>query len=431
MADLGYYDDKLKQDGDPNAQTPGQDPGGQTVGSGTSGVISGTGGQNNAGVGAGGQGSWTNIQAYLGANKKDTGSSQALQSKVGGVLNQEQSKLQQASTDTTKQANDQSKIYDDAKANTKEWVNQAANAYSWDNQHGDPYRDNVAKIKNLKTQAYQGPQNFSYANSQDLSRADDALKNDDSFKGYLGDLYKERTGGQLNAGQAALQNQFDVNNENLQSTRAQLASQMAGFGTQRDQAVKNTDQAIQDAQNKYRNNQAGYNDYLQGMMNDEDSAVSKAEQDARAQYNKDYTTGQAGLRNASQDMGEGQLANAYSPSTLYNQIADESSQLNHYKGDNLTYEQLQREKDHAFDNMDRVKSSTPFSRDMYGYGADNERVNRYFDSLDRNKSSLDNFYKSQDEKYAMTGDEDERKYNTLSEILGGLNKKEKGFKVRG
>jgi hypothetical protein len=45
-------------------------------------------------------------------------------------------------------------------------------------------------------------------------------------------------------------------------------------------------------------------------------------------------------------------------------------------------------------------------------------------------SVLDNFYKSQDEKYGMTADSEERQYNTLSEILGSLNKKEKGFKVR-
>ncbi|MBA3754994.1 MAG: hypothetical protein H0X02_01625, partial [Nitrosomonas sp.] len=200
MADLGYYDDKLQKDGDPNQQQP--QAGAPTQGG--SNVVSGggTSGANTSGVGAGGQGSWTNIQSYLNANKSDTGSANSLNQKVGGVLGQEKQKLDTQVNDTVNQANDVAKTYDTAKNDTKEWVNKAASAYSWGGQHGDDYRNTVNNVQGLMKKQYEGPKNFTYANSQDMSRADDALKDDNAFKGYLGDMYKERTGGVLNSGQA-------------------------------------------------------------------------------------------------------------------------------------------------------------------------------------------------------------------------------------
>jgi len=417
MADLGYYDDKLLKD-DPNAQggSQTQSPG-QSLGSaGTSGVVSSGGAQSNtAGVGAGGQGSWTNIQAYLKANKNDTGSAQSLENKVGGVLGQEKMKLDQSASDTVNQANSQAKTYDDAKANTKEWINKAANAYSWDNQHGDDYRNTVNKVKNLQTQAYQGPQNFTYANSADMSRATDAINNDDAYKNYLTDMYKERTGGQLNAGQAALQNQFDVNNENLAATRGKLATQLAGFDTTRNEAVKNADASIQTAKNQYGNAQAGYNDYLGSLANEYDSSINQQEIDARKAYQNTFTTDKSGMATKYMDPGWNAFNEAESigPGKYYNQ---DRARNYGYWGDDLTYEQLQKEKDHSANQTS-----------SYGFSGIQSLIN----AQNRNASALNKFYGEQDEKYGMTADEDERKYNTLSEILGSLNKKEKGFKVRG
>lgn len=411
MAGLGYYDDKLLGN-DPMAGQQGSGSGGmvpgsgQAVGSGTSGVVSGSS-TNTAGVGAGGQGSWTNIQAYLNANKNDTGSAKSLENKVGGVLGQEKEKLDQAATSTINQANDQAKIYDDAKNNTKEWVNKAANAYSWDNQHGDDYRNTVNKVQSLRTQQYGGPQNFSYANSADLSRAGEALNQDQAFKPYLDDLYKERTGGKLNAGQAALQNQFDVNNENLNSTRQRLATQIAGFDTTRNDAVKNADQSIQSAQAAFRNGQSGYNDYLQNLANEYDSNINQQEIDARSAYNNSYTKDRSGRANTYWDRIDPQ---EISPIRLQDTW-----------GGDLTFKQLQNEQNLA--NSGFSYYTSPFLDNPNDPG----RRAKFTD----NTNELNKFHGQQDEKYGMTADAEERKYNTLSEILGSLNKKDKGFKVRG
>lgn len=411
MADLGYYDDKLLKD-DPNAQaTQTQSPGNVSA-AGTSGVVSGGGAPSNpAGVGAGGQGSWTNIQAYLKANKNDTGSAQSLDKKVSGVLGQEKQNLQTAVGDTLNKAGEQSRVYDDAKTNTKEWLNKAANAYSWDNQHGDDYRDTVEKVKGLKTQAYTGPQNFSYANSADFSRANEALNNDEAYKGYINDLYKERTGGVLNSGQAALQNQFDVNNESLASTRAKLATQMAGFDSDRTAAVTSTDAAIQAAQNKFRNSQAGYNDYLNNLANEYDSSITQQEIDARNAYDQTYNS-DSGRKNyliggvTSDGIGDRDDIKLLPKDATWKQINDFKRQ---------TVSDDAYEAADAMGLLDTLRSIASRSNAKYG----------------ENRSALDEFYSQQDEKYGMTADEDERKYNTLSEILGSLNKKEKGFKVRG
>lgn len=412
MAILPYNDKLLDDENNKDQGTgsgvavPGQ---GQAVGSGTSGVVSGSANTNTAGVGAGGQGSWTNIQSYLNANKNDTGSARSLENKVGSVLGQEKEKLNQAATSTVNQANDQAKIYDDAKNNTKEWVNKAANAYSWDNQHGDDYRNTVSKVQGLKTQAYGGPQNFSYANSADLSRAGEAVNNDDAFKGYLGDLYKERTGGQLNAGQAALQNQFDVNNENLNSTRQRLASQIAGFDSTRNDAVKNTDQKLQDAQAAFRNGQSGYNDYLQNLANEYDSDIQAQEIAARDAYNQYYNS-------------DSKRQN-YSIYGVYPNAANVFDAR--VTGSNATWKQL---------NDFQRPTATADARYVFkDFGKEHMLDNLLAQSnsmYDQNQSALNEFYGQQDEKYGMTADVEERKYNTLSEILGSLNKKEKGFKVR-
>jgi hypothetical protein len=420
MADLGYYDDKLLKE-DPN--NPGASSGGsgQISSGGSGGTISGGGPQgggavSTAGVGAGGQGAWTNIQAYLNANKKDTGSAQALQSKVGGVLGQEKQNLETQAGNTLNQANDQAKTYDDAKANTGEWINKAANAYSWDGQHGDEYRNTVNKVQGLRNQAYQGPQEFTYGNSQDLSRAGEAVNNDDSFKSYLGDLYKQRTGGQLNSGQASLQNQFDVNNENLANTRNQLKTQLADFDTAKNDTIQKTDAGIHDAQGKYLNQQAGYNDYLSNLQNQYDSSINQQEIDARKAYQNEFSTNKSGLNNAKNDSDYQNWVNAVSGGGTAGADAIKGNQYG-YWGNDLTYDQLQKEKNNEY----------------YGTLARDYSPQRaaMMDRRDRNESALNKFYQDEDQKYGMTADQDERKYNTLADILGSLNKKQKGFAVRG
>jgi hypothetical protein len=425
MADLGFLDDKLLNNQNQQGANPDGSP---QVGVGSSGVV--TGGSNQglaqqSGVGAGGQGSWTNIQAYLNANQKDTGSAQALEKKVGSTLQNEQSKLNSEVDKTVSDANRVAGTYDDAKANTKTWINQAANAYDWDGQHGQEYGNTVNKVKGLMTQQYQGPQDFNYATSQDYNRGQEALKNDQAFKSYLGDMYREKAGGQMSSGQLALQNQFDVNNENLAKTRTRMLDQMAGFDTDKQDAIKRADTGIQEAQNKFRNDQSAFNDSLFNMQNELDSNINQQEIDARNAYQKDYSTGLSGRANAVKSNYNDFTGLSGGGFTDYIAALGEVQGLQDRGlfGDNLTYQQLQQQRDYD-SNLGNFKN-------VASVKGDGIVLQNYLRDLAGGNSALDNFYSTQDQKYGMTADSEERAYNTLSEILGSLNKKEKGFKVRG
>jgi hypothetical protein len=219
----------------------------------------------------------------------------------------------------------------------------------------------------------------------------------------------------MSSGQLALQNQFDVNNENLAKTRTRLLDQMAGFDTDKQDAIKRADTGIQEAQNKFRNDQSTYNDYLMGLQNEFDSSIADQESKARGEYQNTFTTGQSGNYGKFNDPTWWSWAQANSLGAGANEQILRAQQGN-YWGDNLTWNQLQNE-----------RSLSPNLTNAAGqYG-----LQSLINAQERNRSSLDNFYKEQDEKYGMTADSEERAYNTLSEILGSLNKKEKGFKVRG
>lgn len=410
------YGDKLITDDEDKKNKDGYD---QTQASGTSGVVTGgTQGQgvSTAGVGAGGTGGWTNIQAYIGANKSDNGSSNLLQNKAGSQYDSENQNLQTQANDTKTQAQNEANKINDAKDHSKEWVNQAANAYSWTGNQGSDYTNNANKVKSAVYDSYKGPENFAYQKSADFQRTGSALNNDQSFNNYMNDIYKQKAGGQLSKGQGALQTQLDVNNQGLADTRKSLLDKYSGFDNNVNQAVTDSDAAIQKAKQDYGNNQASLKDYLGNMSNDYQTQIDKAENDARSGYNTSLSNDKSGKTSAyySSQFGDDPMRDAFASKDAY--------------GDNQTWKQLENESALAKDKSNVGSTYHNYSgilnNGIFGNTAPADRFKS-------NQSALNNFYSEQDQKYANTADNEEKNWNTIMDILGKSDRKQQGFKVRG
>lgn len=394
MADLGNYNDKLLQD-EEQQQGAGLTNTANPV-AGTSGVVSGTQGSgvSTAGVGSGGTGGWTNIQAYLNANKSDNGSSNLLSDKAGGQYDKEIGNLNTQAGEAKTQAQSEANKIKDANDNSKTWVNQAANAYSWSGPQSQNYKDSIGKVQGALTGQYQGPNNFAYTQSGDFQKSGAALKDDPSFSNYMNDIYKEKAGGQLTSGQGALQTQLDVNNQGLADARKALLEKYAGFQGLSDAAVADTDAAINKARTDYGNNQEALRFNLQNMANDYDTQIGQAEADARAGYNTAYSTDKNTPWLVSQTRnGTGDVTGEQWETRTIKDLVDAKNANQKYWNQHL-------------------QTNDPLFR---GY-----------------EDAINNFYSTQDSKYANTGDEQERNWNAIMDILGNTaNRKEQGFKVRG
>lgn len=443
MAELGYYDDKLQKDQqDPNAASGSTTP---QVGTGTSGVVSGSSNQavSTAGVGAGGTGGWTNIQAYLGANKGDTGSAKNLEDKASTQYQSENSALNTQATDTKNQAQGEANKINEAKDKSKEWVSQSANAYSWDGNQNDAYKGNVNKLKSATTDQYAGPNNFAYGTSADFQRTNNALGDNKAFGSYMGDIYTQKAGGQLNSGQLALQGQLDVNNQALADTRQNLLKQYAGFGDTVNKTVTDTDAAIKKSREDYGNNQDALKSSLQNLGNEYDTGLKQAEIDARKGYNDSYTGG-SGLSGTFYDRYGGGGDNALT-GTVQNNSVNQLKDLGVW-GSDIAWNNIQKEKEYSdagksmgsvaggsldsqkqdYGNLQRQDRMDYFNNNGYGDGWNQAKGN-----YDRNQSALNNFYSEQDTKYKDTGDSEKKNWNTIMDILGNTDRKQQGFNVRG
>lgn len=434
MADLGNYQDKLLQD-DPNEQQT--QASNVTPTAGTSGVISGgsnASGVSTAGVGAGGTGGWTNIQAYLGANKGDNGSATALSDKANTQYDNEKNNLNTKASETKTQAQSQANKITDAQNNSKEWVSSAAKAYDYGGQQNDDYNNQTQKLRSALYDQYGGPSSFAYETSADFQRTGSALKDNSAFNNYMNDIYKDKAGGTLTSGQGALQTQLDVNNQNLADARKNLLSRYSGFGDEVNNVVKDTDTAIQSAKSSYGNNQQNLKSYLGNLANDYDSQQAQAEAAARAGYNQDYTTGQSGMGNTWNGL-------------WYDNAKSRGASDLGIGGNNLTWEAIQRERNFADQGakMGSVSGNNVVDsvKKDYGYLAGNSLdprvssdpvLNRTFgtakNNFDRNQSALAQFYADQDAKYSNTADSEKRNWNTIMDILNNSARKNQGFQVR-
>lgn len=416
----GNPDDELQGQGQEGQAGQGQTPlvgaGSQQVGQGVS----------QGGVGAGGAGGWTNIQAYLKANEGDTGSSQALSKEVGSQFGKERDAIKQQSgafvTDAEKQVND-SKV---TTGQAGDMIEQGATDYDFGGQQKSSYTDGVNKIQGFLGNDYKGPKEYSYGFGADTQNYGEALKGGSGFDTLMNNVYKNQAGRPLSSGQFQLQKQFDVNNENLTNARGKLAGQFDQLGKDRDQTVTDTTAKLGGFEQDYRTTQNSLKDFLGRQSNDYDTQIGQAEADARAGYKQTFEKDHSGRGNTF----SGKFGNNY---ILNRGAADlgASGVWGDRNGTDLTWQELQREQG----------LGSPTSKDWYynilkgdapltgNYGGSRAALR---DSFAGNASTLNKFYGEQDAKYGDTADKQERAYNTIQDFLkSDAKRKAQGFKVRG
>jgi hypothetical protein len=386
--------DKLKENQNPNQpQSVGGSGGPSVVNQGSNAVGSGV---STAGVGAGGTGKWTNIQAYLNANKDvDTGASDMIKQDAGSQFDQEKSALDADADKQSKAAQDAVKPVSDVKDRADDYLNQATNSYSWDGAHGDGYKKALSAFQGALNTNYAGPKSYGYSMSDKTQQKASALGSDDAFNQYLGDLYQNKAGGQLSSGQRALQTQLNVSNDPLANMRKNLLKQHSGLGEYASQKIKDTDATMAKAASDFSSGQNYLKDFLGNQASSAETSLVKDESDARHDYDKLFNHSREGMN------GELQVPKTWSG------LADLMGSQKDY-----TTEQL---RDQNFAN-----TLDPFAR------------TGVYDGYRMGDQALQQFYGQQDQKYANTGDLQKRKWNTIKDFIkSGDPRKTQGFKVRG
>lgn len=423
-------DDKQE---DPNQQ-PGQDQSNQVPNIAGSAGFSGPqsnvvgssgGGVSTAGVGKGGTGGWTNIQAYIDANKNyNSGAEQGIRDKVGSQFDQDKNRLQTESSQVRNSLQEQQNKANEARQNYGQWIDQGAKNYTYDLERGasidgqqspvaqkqTAYKDYFGKLQNALNMKYQGPDSVSYQRSADTQRYGDALGNDQAYRNLLSEYYRDKGGGQLSSGQRNLQDQLDLNNTGLNQARQDLTARYQDLGNLENQELGQTNQLINATKEQLGN--LNLRNLLQNDADRINQSIGEQEAAAKAAYDQAYrgqsgrATGGYGIYN---DMinSDGSTQQAIGRGQINKRIGQG------IWGDNITYEQLQKEADLYKDNRERFGGS-PVGQ---------EQVNNY--------NALLNWYNQQDEKYGNTADMDERKWNMIADLLGtSAPRKEQGFKVR-
>ncbi len=466
---MAFLDDSGVQ-----SQTQTQGSPGQAAGGGGAPTVSGAGGSDvggvsTAGVGAGGTGGWTNIQSYLQANQGDNGSANNLRDTVGSQFNKESGQMQDAADKTVKDASNYVNDSNISSDQANDLIGQASKAYSYPGADGTgkggmlnspstggtgdfsttPYQKATAGAAPTQTNqqvgvgdnpSYQGivdrfhtalngqwgmPSSFSYGLGAQTQNYGDQVNNDQGFQGMMGKLYSDKAGAPLTSGQSALQNQFDSGNQSLANARHDLQGQYQGLQNKAGQLSQDTTNTLGADQNQFVKNQNTLRDYLGQQAGNYDTNIGKAQDEARANYNTDYTTGQSGDSAINyQNMINNQNAGGLSGSETQARIAQRQGMG--IWGDNLTYQQLQNEQNDRYSGGDL----SPWQNNEL-YGSADNRVTSNADWANR-ADQLGNWYGSEDAKYANTGDADKRSFNSIQDFLGANGtQKSQGFNVRG
>jgi hypothetical protein len=375
-------------------------------------------GNNTAGTGTGGAAGnkgWTNIQAYLGANQGDSGSAQALNKQVSDQFSQEKQNYTSKAQDATNQAQQQVNANKVSNEDADKAIKSSADQYSFDGNQSSEYSSGVQKMQNALNSQYQGPTNYNYAFDTTTQNYGNQLKDNTAFDELMTNVWSNAAGKQLSSGQANLQKQLDVNNQNLVDTRQNLSNQYDQLVSDRDKTVQDTTSALGQAEQDYRTNQNALRDYLSGQLNTYDTKGNQAEIDARAAYNKDYTTGQSNVRNYADALSDNLRGGLIVHSTY---------------GDNGNAGQNWQDVQNILNNpntYERLDNAVVGGRGVNANTAANDRAWR-----DNALTALNNYYQGVDQQYANTGDAEKRSYNAIADYLGLTDpRKQQGFSVRG
>lgn len=254
-------DDKQQQ----NGQNQSPNTMGAQVSGGAPAIVSGGGGGgvSQAGVGKGGTGGWTNIQAYLGANEGNKqGSANLLQNKVGQTFQSEASRLAEESNKAKQEAATKVSENTLSRDQAKEKLNSLAGQYNYKAPQSEEYNQGVNKLKTASTYQYDGPTSFSYGMGGQTQEYGSGLNSDPAFSQIMTSLYGQAANGQLGRGQATLQKQLDVNNEQLAGVRDNLRGQYGQLQQNVADTTRVTDESVRDAARMAAENVNSVNNYL-------------------------------------------------------------------------------------------------------------------------------------------------------------------------
>ncbi|MGE4131892.1 MAG: hypothetical protein AB7F86_09650 [Bdellovibrionales bacterium] len=398
MAFIQDRDDELQE------QTPGQGQSPLVSGQGSS--IAGSSGGEAAAQGGGAGNGWTNIQAYLNANKNNSGSAQALSNTVNKRFDDEKNKITSDSGAFLQGAKGQVDAANVSNEKADDLVKQAGQNYTYGAPQNQGYTDLVNQMQTSLNGQYQGPRDYTYGFSSKTQETGSALKdNNPGFDSLMNNVYSQTAGRPLTGGQFQLQKQFDVNNEALANARQNLAGSYDQLGQYRDQTVQDATKQLSGYEQQYRDNQNRLRDYLGYTQNNLTTQQAQKENEARNAYQQTLND-QSGYRSAA----EPEIAKY---GRMYQDAMAGALARRGIWGD-LSWNQLQREQDV-----------------LNGTGPDAYRV--YYDpsaGLAEHAGALNQFYGEQNAKYADTAADEKRRRNAIMDFLGlDGARQEQGFRV--
>lgn len=265
MADI-ISSNALLDDEEKKKQEQAQSTPDAMSGTGTSGVVTGGNGSNALASGNSQSQPWTNIQAYLSANKDDGSSSKLLTDNVQPGLDKEIDRYgneSKSSLDAGKsQADNAASAYNEFAPNVDSSASGAGN------------QDYASKARSILQNAYKSNP-FTFSTDNQVKTYGDNLKNDDTFYNQQNDFYKKAAGGSLSSGQGALQTQLDVNNENLANTRSNLLKKYSGFQDGLDSNIKGVNDNLAQYEQAYNTNKNALNDSARSQYTNFNNAYNK------------------------------------------------------------------------------------------------------------------------------------------------------------
>lgn len=252
----------------PTIQNPNTSAGSNVAGAG--------GGLSNTAQGSAMNPAFTNIQAYLNANKGNTGSAGALTGQVNNDINSEQSKFNdQLQKDVTQS--------DAEKQKTNIGQDQASNLIQQATANGtgsQAYEDSRKALGSALNSQYGGPNSVGYNYGNDFNTYATGLganATPEQRQAAMNNIYRMGSGGQIGAGALALQTQLDTDPQAqaaIESARQGALSNIANYQNQ--VGTKTTDANNQIAANKaaFGDNQNNLRSYLLGQGQGAESGLN-------------------------------------------------------------------------------------------------------------------------------------------------------------
>jgi hypothetical protein len=225
---------------------------------------------------------WTNIQAYLSANKDSKASGDMLKSKVGGAFTSERDKFQQEASSAKSQADQEVNSKTLGMDQASKLISEASMHYSQPTEfkpgqsmiapqpvgrgegERDPaiYQEKTKKVKDSLSSQYAGPNSFTYGMDGKVGEYGGNLGSDNGFRSIMNSLYRDSAQGNLSPGVLSLQEQLDVNNPYLNQMRGELGNQYGALTKDVGAGIQDTNKYVQDKASEFVQRQ---NDVRSGL----------------------------------------------------------------------------------------------------------------------------------------------------------------------